>query len=534
MKKNNLKQKGFFMRFLSTALFFALSLTAVSSFSQDYQLELIHTNDLHSNFLPFKTDGSSCENQECLGGFAKIKTFIDEQRKENPNLVLLDAGDRFSGTVFYTLRKGQDIPSLLNLMNYDAMALGNHDFDDGLSELNSFEEKINAPLLSANTVFPKDHPLEKNIQKALVLHKNNRQIGVISLLTMEAKITSAKASDIELTELYETLTPLIQKLKNQGVDIIILLNHIGIDEDVKLVRELTDVDIVVSAHTHTLLSNNPSEKEAKGSYPVVVPDKEGKKVLIVSAGYGGHHVGHLKAFFDEKGEVISFEGDTVAMDGGIQPDVEMTQKIKEIEEKVDLVLNEKIFEAKKDIPLTHNKLFCSESCYVGEVLTSALLTAAKETGEAVDFAFLNAGGIRAGMKAGEVTFKNMAQSYPFDSKAVIVKIKGKDLENYLNFGLKDYVPDDRTNPFIQPAGLGYLFSGKTKQIKKIFLTNGTLDLEKDYLIVMPSFLAKGGDGFPQLEQVKEISSDTIRNVIINVLKKQGAQSFENRVKKMFD
>lgn len=522
------------MRFLSMTLLFGLSLISFSASAQNYMLELIHSNDLHSNFLPFKMDGSSCENQNCLGGFAKIKTFIDEKRNENPNLVLLDAGDRFSGTVFYTLRKGKDIPLLLNEMGYDAMALGNHDFDDGLSELDAFEEKINAPLISANTIFPTGHNLEKNIQKAIVLHKNNRQIGVISLLTMDAKITSSKASDIELAKYDETVKPLVQKLKDQGVDIIILLNHIGVDEDVKLAGQLTDVDIIVSAHTHTLLSNNLNEKEAKGTYPVVVPDKEGKNVLIVSSGYGGQHIGHLKAFFNEKGEIVSYSGDTVAIDSSIEPNFELEQKIKGIEKQVDIILNEKIFKASKDIPLTHNKLFCSESCYIGEVLTDSLLIAAKEVDEEVDFAFLNAGGIRSGMKAGDVTFKNMAQTYPFDSKAVIVKIKGEDLESYLNFGLKEYIPDDRTNTFIQTAGLGYLFSGKNKQVKKIFLKEGSLDLNKEYLVVMPSFLANGGDGFPSLEVVKEISSDTIRNVMINVLKNKGADTFQNRIKKMFD
>ena len=168
------------------------------------------------------------------------------------------------------------------------------------------------------------------------------------------------------------------------------------------------------------------------------------------------------------------------------------------------------------------------------MLTNSLLIAAKEVDEKVDFAFLNAGGIRSGMKAGDVTFKNMAQTYPFDSKAVIVKIKGADLESYLNFGLKEYIPDDRTNTFIQTAGLGYLFSGKSNQIKKIFLKEGSLDLNKEYLVVMPSFLANGGDGFPALEVVKEISSDTIRNVMINVLKNKGAEPFQNRIKKMFD
>lgn len=524
-----------FLRFcLLTGCCFCFLTAQAEESSNLYHLELMHTNDLHSNFLPFKTDGSSCENQNCRGGFARIKTLIDEKRKENPNLVLLDAGDRFSGTVFYTLRKGKDLPHLLNHMNYDAMALGNHDFDDGLSELDLFANQINSPLLSANTVFPIDHALNNKVHKAIVLHKNNRQIGVISLLTMEAKITSAKASDIDLTNLYETVTPLIQKLKEQGVDIIILLNHIGIEEDIKLARLLTNVDIIISAHTHTLLSNNPSEISSKGGYPLIVPDKEDKKVLIVSSGYGGHHVGHLKALFDEKGEISSFEGDTIVIDEKIHADEEISSQITAIQKEVDAVLNKYVFEARKDIPLTRNGQFCSESCYVGEVLAESLLKAARKIEEKTDFAFLNSGGIRSGLKKGEVTFKNMAQSYPFDSKAVIVKIKGKDIEPYLNFGLQDYVSDDRTNALIQTAGMGYLFSGTTKKVKKVFLDTGTIDPEKEYLVVMPSFLAKGGDGFPILEIHKELSTDTIRNVMIEELKSNGENPFQNKIKKMLD
>ena len=114
------------------------------------------------------------------------------------------------------------------------------------------------------------------------------------------------------------------------------------------------------------------------------------------------------------------------------------------------------------------------------------------------------------------------------------KIKGSELESYLNHGLKEYIPDDRTNPFIQTAGMGYLFSGKTKTIKKIFLESASLDMDKEYLVVMPSFLAEGGDGFKELEVVAEISADTIRNVMIEALRKREPVPFQNRIKKMFD
>ena len=525
------------MRFSILSFLVGVSLFSGLAFAKNdslYRLDLLHTNDLHSHLLPFKNDGSDCTYETCFGGFARIKSFIDKERKENPHLILLDAGDRFSGTVFYTLRKGQDIAPLMNQMNYDAVGIGNHDFDGGLPELLNFVQKTNAFVLGANIQFPKNHPLEKSVLPAIVLHKNNRQIGIISLLTSDAKITSAKADDIELLPYVETVSPLIEKLKNQGVDIIILLNHIGTDEDIKLARQLTDVDIIVSAHTHTLLSNNPQEKDSKGSYPLVIPNKNGKNTLIVSSGIGGHHVGKLTAFFNKDGEIQKFKGDTVKMDNSIEPDTKVNSMISTIQNKVNDILNKKLFTLADKIPLTHDASFCAESCYIGEVLTDSLLQGAQKINPNVELAFLNSGGIRAGLPKGDITFQHIAQSYPFDSKAVIVKIKGSELTSYLNHGLKEYISHDRTNAFIQPSGLTYLFSGADKTVKNVKIKDKPIDTNKEYLVVIPSFLANGGDGFPKLEIIQTLPEKTIREEVISILKTTSPNTFENRVKKMFD
>lgn len=523
------------MRLFSLVLFATISLTSLTAHSNaNYQLDIIHTNDLHSHLIPFKSDGSKCSYDTCRGGFAKIKSFIDTEREKSSNLILLDAGDRFSGTVFYTLRKSKDISRLLNEMHYDAMALGNHDFDDGIQELEKFSQNINAPILNSNVIFPTTTPLNSKVLPVLVLHKNGRQIGIISTITPTTKTTSSNAKDIELNEPIKTIQPLIQKLKQQNVDIIILLNHIGIDKDIELAKQLSDVDIIVSAHTHTLLSNNPNEKESKGSYPVVVPDKNGKNILIVSSGIGGHHVGKLSVTFDKNGEIIAYQGDTIPMDNSIQPDPKILNILEEIQTEIDAILNQSIFSNKEKIALTRDELFCSESCYIGEVLTDSLLAAAQKIEPKTDFAFLNSGGIRSGLPEGNITFQNIAQTYPFDSKAVIVQIKGSEIISYLNHGLKEYIPDDRTNPFMQVAGMDYLFSAKDKSVKKLNIHNAPLDPEKNYLVVMPSFLANGGDEFPKLKIVKELSEKTIREEFISILKEKKINKFENRIKKTFD
>lgn len=519
------------MNKIATLFLLSVCLNPLSALAENFKLDLLHTNDLHSHFIPYKNDGSICTYDTCLGGFARIKSFIDTERKKNPNLLLLDAGDRFSGTVFYTLRKSKDIAPLMNPMKYDAINLGNHDFDGGLSELEKFALEINAPILSSNVIFPEGHSLNKTIIPAIVIHKNGKQIGVISALSLDTKKESAKADEIKLKNPIDTIRPMIEKLKSQGVNIIILLNHIGIDEDIKLAQELTDVDIIISAHTHTLLSNNPLEKEAKGSYPLVIKNKEDKNVLIVSSGIGGHHVGKLSADFNENGEVISFEGDTIQMNNTIKPDKALDDMILNIQEELKKELNQKLFSTEEKIPLTHDGLFCSESCYIGEVLSNALLLAAQKVNKEVDFAFLNAGSIRSGLPKGDITFEHIAQTYPFDSKAVITKMTGQEIMEYLNYGLKTYIPNDRTNPLLQTAGIGYLFSGKTKNIVK---TNIKLENEKEYLVVMPSFLANGGDGFKKVNIIQELPEKTIREAFISILATTKMNSFENRIKKMIE
>ncbi len=498
----------------------------------DYTLNLLHTNDLHAHLMPFKQNGEDCSelNNTCRGGFDKIKAFIDTERKKNPSLILLDAGDRFSGTIFYTMRKSQDIATLMQKMNYDAMALGNHDFDDGLPELIKFTQTVTPPLLASNVIFPSNHPLTKKVLPALVLHRNGKQIGIIGSLAPETKTTSSHAEEISLEEPIDKIRPLIEKLKQQGVNIIILLNHLGFDKDELLAQQLTDIDIIVSGHTHTLLSNS-SDENAQGPYPVIVQNPQNKPVLIVSAGIGGHHVGRLSVTFDETGEIVSFNGDTIPMDEKILPDNEIKTTIEKLNQKLSATLLAPICQTVTHIAMTPRGNFCSESCYVGEVLAQTLLQAANKQKQ-TDFAFLNAGGIRSGLPEGKITSKHLAQAYPFDSEAAIIRLTGQEVINYLNHGLEKYLINDRTNEFLQVAGLSYTFSQKTQQVQDVLINQKPIELTAIYNVVLPVFLAKGGDGFPQAKTIDILKGNTVRDLIASQLKETGelTQPFENKIK----
>ena len=498
------------------------------STNKTLELHLLHTNDLHAHLLPFNPDNRKCTyNQEgCLGGFATIKTIIDSHRQKHPDLVLLDAGDRFSGTVFYTLRKSQDIIPLMNQFQYDALTLGNHDFDSGLSEIEKMMNVVNAPVVSVNVKFPKESVLAKKIKKSVILKRQGQKIGIIGALTPDIKTETTSAKEIDLLPLVQSIQEEIDILRKQNVQYIILLTHIGFDLDKEIASQLTDVDIIVGGHSHTLLSNNNTEKQ--DSYPVVVFNKSGEKVLVVSAGFGGQYIGALSVVL-KNGSVQSYHGDTIRLDSSIPSNQEMKVQIEQIEQELAEHLNKPIMSLSENVSLTPNQLFCSEECYIGEVLTDAL----KEKYQDVDFVFMNAGGIRSGLFKGAVSFKQLAEVYPFDSSVVVVKMTGEQVERYLQYGIKNYIPDDRTNELLQVAGLSYIFDAQKKYITDIKVEDGHLVKNKEYRVVLPSFLAEGGDGFPVYPIEKELSQ-SVRNLLIDIFQLQTYQLpiFEKRVQKI--
>ena len=491
-------------------------------------LSIIHTNDLHSHFLPSDSKYQDCDvKQDCLGGYARIKTFIEENRQDNT--LVLDAGDRFSGTVFYTLRKSKDVLTLTDILHYDTITLGNHEFDDGVVELEKFAMALKTPIVSANVAFPKTSRLNKRIVPSVIISKNGLKIGVIGALTEGTKNETAKAQDVDVKAVIPAVRMEVEKLKQQQVNILIALTHIGIDKDLELASAIPDLDVIIGGHTHTLLSNNKHEEKAFASYPIAIRHQNGSQTLIATSGIAGHYVGLLNIKFDEKGRILFFNGDTIRMDNQIKSDIGVSDKIADIESEIKTVIAEPIFEAKTTVHMTGDTNYCSENCYIGEVLTDALLNATQEY--RADIALLNAGGIRAGFPEGQVAFRHIASAYPFDSNATIIQMNGKELLSYITHGIQKYNSDDRTNAFLQIAGGKYKFNPDTKKIDTVQIEGNPLKKDKIYRVIVPSFMAEGGDGFKVFDDRQNLPI-SIRDMIADYLKVNPyIKPFENRIQK---
>lgn len=509
-------------------LFFVLFvLTACSTAAENLTIRLLHTNDLHAHLIPWRSENDNCiDSSDCLGGFSRLQTQINQERQRFPELILLDAGDRFSGTAFYTLRKSKDIARLMARMRYDAMIPGNHDFDDGLPELTRFIDNTHIPFLAANVTFPPNTSLSRKTRPGLTLYRNGTAIGLIGVLTEETKTSSGKARDITILPPLPIIRHQIEDFKKQGVSIIILLSHLGMDEDIKIANACPDIDIIVGGHSHTLLSNKNLSPRTGGTYPKVITHPDGTKTLIVTAGYGGHYLGTLSVTFNPDGRIISYQGDTIPLDKTIPADSETEKIISEAQTSLDKILNTPLFTLETPLPQTPGQTFCTESCAVGEVLADALLAAAGQA----DIAFLNAGGIRSALPAGMVTVQHMVQTYPFDSEAVTVDLTGREIQAFLTHGLTDYRSDDRTNAFLQTAGLSYTFSENDKKPLNVRTPEGPLLPDKTYTVVLPSFLADGGDGFPP-QPHRHVIFPSVREALIRSLSRIPPKSFQNRIQK---
>ena len=469
-----------------------------------FTLNLVHTNDLHSHLLPFDNTHNCALDSDCLGGFARVMTFL--QQNKNPNSLILDAGDRFTGTSFYTLTKSKTLLPLFKEMPYDAVTLGNHEFDDNLSETVSFFQKWPVPVVVANLKISPKEDLFPLVKPSVVLEKEGRKIGIIGILTPETIVLDNHA--IFVTSVSDAVSKEIEILKKQGVNIIVVLSHIGLTADKQLAKDFPEIDIIVGGHSHSLLSND-SAVSSEGPYPVKIG-----KTLIVTSGMGGQFVGHLQAMFDLDGNIISHQGNTIPMNKKIPNNPYATKVIENAQKEIDSILNEPVAVLKESIDFTKGKNYCDKDCPIGKYITQTLHSAYPSA----DGVLLNSGSIRKGLPAGTILYQDLLDVFPFENDAVFVQLTGSKLKEFLEHGIAHYQPDTKTNALLQTSGIDYDFCPKDKKIKNILVKGQPLDLNKEYTILTASYLAAGGDNYPP-KPYKETNAN-IRKILKQQMKKQ--------------
>ncbi|MEW5837470.1 MAG: 5'-nucleotidase C-terminal domain-containing protein [Pseudomonadota bacterium] len=460
---------------------------AIQPSAQPLTVTIAHINDHHSNLAALsqsmKFNGKDTTVE--IGGFARVKTAFD-QMTGKPNLLKLHAGDALSGTLYYTLFKGEADAAMMNTVCFDAMAVGNHEFDEGDSRLKSFITMLQSgscktPVLSANVIPAVGTPLaptksDDTIKAYAIKDFGGQKVGIVGL-TIKGK-TQGSSSPLSTTVFEDEATAAqkaIDALKAQGVQRIVLLSHIGYSMDKSIAAKLTDVDVIVGGDSHTLLGDFTAYgiTTSSGSYPTMAKNKDGENVCIVQASEYSKAMGELTVNFNAKQAVDSCSGKehlllgetftrkdaagkTVTLAGAdldevkaiiakdaqlwsLKPNAEAEAVLKSYSDKVDSL--------KKEVIGTATDLLCLEripgmgysktpgckeatNAHGGDI-SNLVAYAFRDMSITSQIAIQNAGGVRIDVPAGDVTIGTAYTLLPFANTLTELDMTGTEIKAVL-------------------------------------------------------------------------------------------------------
>lgn len=546
--------------------------------SKPLDLTIIHINDHHAHLasesLELTVDGKPVRAE--VGGMSRVAAEIKALRAKNKNVLTLHAGDAMNGTLYFTLFKGQASVELLNAIGFDAYTLGNHEFDEGDDVLAKFIEKAQFPVISCNVEARKDSVLYGKWKPYLIKEIGGQKVGIIGLET--AQKTSASSSpgpDITFYDEFVRVKKYVAELESKGVDKIILLSHFGYDNDKELAAKIDGIDVIIDGDSHSLLGDfTKVGLNSVGPYPTHVVTKSGGKVCIAQAWEYTKVVGELHVTFDANGEIQNCSGTPHLILGDRFVTKENDKKVevvgKEKEELVNRLRQTGYVSILADDPEIAGKL----SVYTDQIKTKAEkvigmigenlphIRVPGESYDGVDGASLpygselapviaasfyeaslradaciqNAGGVRSGLKSGQITVGDVYNLLPFSNTLIEIEMRGAEIKQVLEEALINFY-DNRGSDgsFPYAYGLRYdidMTKPKTERVSNLEIKDRKsgqwkpLESSKHYIITANSYIAAGKDGYTALLEAQQKHGNGVDTYL------DYAMSFSNYVEKL--
>ncbi len=498
------------------------------------ELTVLHTNDMHAHVLGVRDDDTMCSQEDmdlkkCYGGFDRIFGEATRQRSLSKNTVLLDAGDQFQGSLFHVLYRGIASANFMNQIAYDAMTVGNHEFDDGPAGLKQFVTTIRFPIISANIDVSKSPELKNLIKPYTIIERNGKRIGLVGYTTEDTAYLSSPGEKIRFLPIIESVTRAVKELKAKKVDVIVAISHSGLNRDKEVAKKVSGIAAIVCGHSNSLLSN--THKNADGPSPLVVMSPAKEPVLLVSAYAYGKFLGKLKFSYDQKGVPLSWEAEPILLDHTIARVTDMKAEMTKLYQPIAQIRAKHVGNAAVEL---EGRSCRFEECVFGNLIADAMADFGRNFGARI--ALMNGGGIRASIPKGPVSQAHLQDVLPFDKTLVFLKLKGSVIRDIIEHGVA-YAEDkanDNTGRFLQVSGLKYSFNSKNQRGKRItdisFIDPATgkfepLSPSKTYEVVTNSYLANGGDNYEYFKQAKERWSVGVelKELLANFLMKSQSQ-----------
>jgi 5'-nucleotidase/UDP-sugar diphosphatase len=465
-----------------------------------YTLTVLHTNDSHGTVLP--VNGQA--------GLAERATFINGVRARGGNVLLLDAGDINTGSALSNMFKGEIDIKAYNMMKYDAMTLGNHEFDGTLALLESQMKQADFPFLSANILRADGKYLAKPY---IIENYDGFRVGVFGLTTLRTLKIASPDPSLKFLDEIATAKAMVTLLRNkEKCDIVIALTHLGLTEEEKgqttsekLVQAVGGIDLVVDGHSHTYMQ----EAKYVGTTPIVSANEW---VKFVGEG----------TFEIKDGKIVSFVWKPVQINkkGTVTyaPDPAVAAMIAPYKEKADQTLKEVVATTSAQFEFG-DRLSRKKEIALGDMVNDGAMWYVKEVlKKDADFAFTNGGNIRTLLPAGPITREQITTVLPFDNWLYLTKMKGSAV-----LALFDYIASipQGAGAWAQVSSevrytIDYSADPEKGVLKDLTIKGKPVDPDAVYTIVANDYVMGGGDGYTALKNnIGSYNTSTnLRDVVI--------------------
>ena len=501
--------------FISSA---ALAMAATGA-AADFNLTILHTNDFHDRFEPISRFDSTCGAEdnaagECFGGSARLITAIEEARGRAENSILVDGGDQFQGTLFYTQYKGTMTAEFMNRLGYDGMTVGNHEFDDGPEVLAEFIANVDFPILMSNADFSGEASLADTLLKSTVIEVGGERVGLIGLTPENTGELASPGPNVIFTESAGAVQGEVDRLTADGVTKIVVLSHSGYGVDQMVAANTTGVDIIVGGHSNTLLGQLEG---ADGPYPTMV-----NGVAIVQAYAYGKYLGELNVTFDDEGTITAANGGPLLMDASVTEDQGVVDRIAELSAPLDDIRNTIIGEA-SDVIEGDRSVCRAVECPMGNLVADAMLERVADQG--IQIAFANSGGIRSTIDAGDISMGEVLTVLPFQNTLSTFQVTGQVMLDALENGVSEIA--DGAGRFPQVAGMSFVVDSSADvgaRISNVMVGGEAIDPAATYGVVSNNYVRNGGDGYSMFEDAANAYDfgPDLADVLAEYLAGQGA------------
>ncbi|XKH50430.1 cell wall-binding repeat-containing protein [Chryseomicrobium palamuruense] len=483
----------------------------------NFSMKLIHTNDTHGY----------------LDDIARVSTIVKDLQAENEDNLFLHAGDVFSGTLYFNEFKGQADLEFLNYMGLDAMTLGNHEYDLGANDpthedLQKFIEGAEFPMLAANvdtSALPNFAGLQVDgysidaadkgqIFDGMIREINGEKVGVFGLSTEES-VDISSPGDIVLTNYIEEAKAAVEFFEGEGVNKIIALTHLGLDDnaaydnDLTLAAEVPEIDVIVGGHTHSNAKRLIDRTDA--------PD-----TLIVQAGEYNKNVGNLDVTFNDAGEIVEHEAKLIKVvtpasidrsEGSTEvltpEDPTAVEMLAPYKDRIEEIKNTEIGVSTPVFLDGERASVRTKQTNLGSLMTDGMLATAKSIDSETVIALQNGGGIRASFDVGPITMGEVLTVMPFGNALAIMNLSGQEILDALELSVSQ--APSQSGAFLHTSGLVYQYDVNApakERVLSVFVKQADetlvpLDLDASYKVATNTFVAKGGDGYTMFKAAYE-------------------------------